>query len=87
MLDRYRIPEVPLHSVGEPMVKPWAWDGTDARSLPRWQKASVRERVDVLIDLLWQIYSRPEYLAIWDIAFGTRGDPALRAKLKYGLID
>jgi AcrR family transcriptional regulator len=46
------------------------------------RKLSVKERVNTFVDLLWQIYSRPEYLVIWDIAFGTRGDPQLRAKLQ-----
>lgn len=46
------------------------------------QKLSVRERVGTLVDQLWQIYSRPEYLAIWDIAFGTRSDPTLHPRLK-----
>jgi AcrR family transcriptional regulator len=46
------------------------------------RKLPVRERVNTFIDLLWQIYSRPEYLVIWDIAFGTRGDASLRAKLQ-----
>jgi len=47
------------------------------------KKLPIRERVNTFIDLLWrQIYSRPEYLVIWDIAFGTRGDAPLRAKLQ-----
>jgi AcrR family transcriptional regulator len=46
------------------------------------QRLSIRERVDTVVELLWQIYSKPEYLVIWDIAFGTRGDRALRAKLQ-----
>jgi AcrR family transcriptional regulator len=46
------------------------------------RKLSVKDRVNTFIDLLWQIYSRPEYLVIWDIAFGTRGDPPLRTKLQ-----
>jgi AcrR family transcriptional regulator len=46
------------------------------------RKLPVRERVNTFIDLLWQIYSHPEYLVIWDIAFGTRGDAPLRAKLQ-----
>jgi AcrR family transcriptional regulator len=46
------------------------------------RKWAVKERVSAYIDLLWQIYSRPEYLVIWDIAFGTRGDPPLNAKLR-----
>jgi AcrR family transcriptional regulator len=46
------------------------------------RKWAVKERVSAYIDLLWQIYSRPEYLVIWDIAFGTRGDPPLNAKLQ-----
>jgi AcrR family transcriptional regulator len=46
------------------------------------RKLPVRERVNTFIDHMWQIYSRPEYLVIWDIAFGTRADPPLRAKLQ-----
>jgi AcrR family transcriptional regulator len=46
------------------------------------RKLTVRERVSTFIDLLWQIYSRPEYLVIWDVAFGTRGDAQFRAKLQ-----
>jgi AcrR family transcriptional regulator len=46
------------------------------------RRLSVKERVSTFVDLLWQIYSRPEYLVIWDIAFGTRSDPHLRAKLQ-----
>jgi AcrR family transcriptional regulator len=46
------------------------------------KKLPVRERVNTFIDHMWQIYSRPEYLVIWDIAFGTRADPPLRAKLQ-----
>lgn len=46
------------------------------------QKLPIRERVGMLVDQLWQIYSRPEYLAIWDIAFGTRSDPTLHPRLR-----
>jgi len=46
------------------------------------RKWDVKERVSAFVDLLWQIYSRPEYLVIWDIAFGTRGDAPLKAKLQ-----
>jgi AcrR family transcriptional regulator len=46
------------------------------------RKLSVKDRVSTFVDLLWQIYSRPEYLVVWDIAFGTRSDPHLRAKLQ-----
>jgi AcrR family transcriptional regulator len=46
------------------------------------QKWTISERVSAFIDPLWQIYSRPEYLVIWDIALGTRGDASLGAKLK-----
>lgn len=45
------------------------------------QGRTIQERVGAFIDLLWQIYSRPEYLVIWDIAFGTRGDAHLNARL------
>jgi AcrR family transcriptional regulator len=43
---------------------------------------TTRERVSEVVDRLWDIYSRPEYLAIWDIALGSRGDPKLWARLR-----
>lgn len=46
------------------------------------RELSIKDRVSAFIDLLWQIYSRPEYLVIWDIAFGTRDDASLAAKLQ-----
>ncbi len=46
------------------------------------QNRPIRQRVSMIVDLFWQIYSRPEYLVIWDVAFGTRSDPTLRAKLQ-----
>lgn len=46
------------------------------------QNRPIPQRVNMIVDLFWQIYSRPEYLVIWDIAFGTRSDPALRSKLQ-----
>lgn len=46
------------------------------------RELSIKDRVSAFIDLLWRIYSRPEYLVIWDIAFGTRDDPSLAAKLQ-----
>jgi AcrR family transcriptional regulator len=46
------------------------------------RKSTISERVSAFVDPLWQIYSRPEYLVIWDIAFGTRGDVSLAEKLK-----
>lgn len=46
------------------------------------QTRTVRDRVGAFIDLLWKIYSRREYLVIWDIAFGTRGDAPMSARLK-----
>jgi AcrR family transcriptional regulator len=46
------------------------------------RQAAISKRVSAFIDPLWQIYSRPEYLVIWDIAFGTRGDASLGVKLK-----
>ncbi len=41
-----------------------------------------RERVSEVVDHLWKIYGRPEYLAIWDLALGSRGDPELRVRLR-----
>lgn len=32
-------------------------------------------RLFALIDRLWKIYRRPEYLVIWEVALGTRSDP------------
>lgn len=46
------------------------------------RELSIKDRVGAFIDLLWRIYSRPEYLVIWDIAFGTRDDASLTAKLQ-----
>lgn len=43
---------------------------------------SVGERVSKIVDLLWEIYRRPEYLAIWDIALGSRGDRKLWIRLR-----
>ncbi|HZZ70297.1 MAG TPA: TetR/AcrR family transcriptional regulator [Phenylobacterium sp.] len=40
-----------------------------------------RERLSRLVDELWAIYSRPVYLAVWDIALGARGDPKLWARV------
>jgi AcrR family transcriptional regulator len=42
----------------------------------------VRERVGRIVDLLWGIYSRPEYLAVWDIALGSRGDEAVWSRVQ-----
>ena len=38
-------------------------------------------RIARLVDILWAIYSKPEYLAVWDIALGARGDPKLWAQV------
>ena len=46
------------------------------------QNLPVPERVGMLVDLFWPIYSGSEYLAIWDIAFGTRNDPTLGTRLR-----
>jgi AcrR family transcriptional regulator len=43
---------------------------------------TVDQRVSKIVDLLWEIYSRPEYLAIWDIALGSRGDRKLWIRLR-----
>lgn len=40
------------------------------------------ERVAAVVDRLWAIYSRPEYLAIWDVALGSRGDRKLWTRLR-----
>ena len=42
----------------------------------------VRERMSRLVDMLWAIYSRPEYLVAWDIALGARGDARLWARVQ-----
>ena len=36
-----------------------------------------RQRIARLIDNLWSIYSKPEYLVVWDIALNSRDDPKL----------
>ncbi|MEA1672729.1 TetR/AcrR family transcriptional regulator [Nitrospirillum sp. BR 11163] len=46
------------------------------------RKLTIPQRMDTLVDLFWEIYCRPEYLVIWDVAFGTRNDPALRQRLE-----
>jgi AcrR family transcriptional regulator len=46
------------------------------------ERLGVRERISKVVDLLWGIYSRPEYLAIWDIALGSRGDRKLWARVR-----
>lgn len=39
-------------------------------------------RISRLVDNLWSIYSRPEYLAVWDIALGSRGDARLWPRVR-----
>jgi AcrR family transcriptional regulator len=46
------------------------------------EELPLRERVSDVIDRLWEIYSRREYLAIWDIALGSQGDPDLWVRLR-----
>jgi AcrR family transcriptional regulator len=46
------------------------------------ERLDARERVARVVDLLWDIYRRPEYLAIWDIALGSRGDRKLWTRLR-----
>jgi AcrR family transcriptional regulator len=46
------------------------------------ERLEVRERVSRVVDQLWDIYRRPEYLAIWDITLGSRGDRKLWARLR-----
>jgi AcrR family transcriptional regulator len=46
------------------------------------ERLEVRERVATVVDRLWAIYSRPEYLAIWDVALGSRGDRKLWTRLR-----
>jgi AcrR family transcriptional regulator len=43
---------------------------------------TARERIARLVDILWSIYSRPEYLVVWDIALGSRGEPKLWARVR-----
>jgi AcrR family transcriptional regulator len=42
---------------------------------------AIADRVNGFVDLYWQVYSRPEYLVIWDVILGTRGQPKTRALL------
>jgi AcrR family transcriptional regulator len=46
------------------------------------EELSLKERVSDVIDRLWEIYRRPEYLAIWDIALGSQGDPEMWVRLR-----
>jgi AcrR family transcriptional regulator len=46
------------------------------------QKLPVGERIAAVVERLWAIYSRPEYLAIWDVALGSRGDRKLWSRLR-----
>lgn len=41
-----------------------------------------RMRIARLVDILWSIYSRPEYLVVWDIALGSRGDAKLWPRVR-----
>jgi AcrR family transcriptional regulator len=43
---------------------------------------SVPDRLDRLIDIYWNIYSRPEYLVYWELVFGTRELPEFRNYLR-----
>ena len=40
------------------------------------------DRIGRLVEILWSIYSKPEYLAVWDIALGARGDPKLWTRVR-----
>jgi AcrR family transcriptional regulator len=44
-------------------------------------EVSVAQRVDYLVDRYWQIYSRPEYLAVWELILATRADAETRLSL------
>ncbi|HEY3889613.1 MAG TPA: TetR/AcrR family transcriptional regulator [Caulobacteraceae bacterium] len=46
------------------------------------QNLGVRERISKVVDLLWGIYGRPEYLVVWDIALGSRGDRKLWTRVR-----
>jgi AcrR family transcriptional regulator len=46
------------------------------------ERLAVPQRVAAVVDRLWAIYSRPEYLAIWDVALGSRGDRKLWTRLR-----
>jgi AcrR family transcriptional regulator len=52
-----------------------SFDAREILTLP------IAERVTHIVAFLWDIYQRPEYLAIWDIALGSRDDPALRPRI------
>lgn len=44
---------------------------------------TISKRVDRIVDVYWEkLYGRPDYLVIWDLAFGTRGHGALQELLK-----
>lgn len=38
---------------------------------------SIEERCRVVLDGLWELYSSPRYVAIWEIFVGTRSEPEL----------
>lgn len=46
------------------------------------EKLEPRLRISRLIDVFWSIYSRPEYLVVWDIALGSRGDTRLWPRVR-----
>ena len=35
------------------------------------------ERCRFILDALWEIYGSPRYMAVWELAIGTRGEPNL----------
>jgi AcrR family transcriptional regulator len=44
--------------------------------------AGVAKCVDELIDQYWNVYSRAEYLVIWEIMFGTAEDSTIRQHMR-----
>jgi AcrR family transcriptional regulator len=61
------------------------FDHCNARLGARLQRSapSGQDSVDVagVIGHLWEVYGDPEYWTIWEIIIGTRGDPALHARI------
>ena len=44
--------------------------------------AGLAQGVDQLIDVYWSVYSRPQFLVIWEIMFGTGESSATRAHMR-----
>lgn len=52
-----------------------------AADLPPAQ-TSLEARVDAWIDALWRLFTRSDYVALWDILFGARNDAQIFGRLR-----